>query len=320
MVLEMRMSDSFNGNREDLVFECATAYLFNFIYIADKSDRGGLDYPLEKPYLPLKPMVEKLLKEGVFEVADYEEAGETGQELVLGGKAEAMLEKLIQTSEAYMDQSCQGLDAVRQAYYLAMNEGKLSSLSEDEPNWVQKLLDFNFYESLVPDQPAVMSKPSAPSSPASNLSSPPPSRASLREPNLSAIELNERPDEANWPPKTYLFKKSTMAWAGGTVLSLFLANNGGALLWGLSALSAALTVFFAYRKVIVSSEELRFISLAGSKSVALGDIDEMVLKEIDGEISELNVISSRGDSIKISKWLDDLTGAYHLLRRFKNVK
>lgn len=326
------MSEEFGAHEEELIAECTSSFIFNIIFVADQSDEGGLDYPLEAPYAELEPLVEIMLKKQILAVADYEEEGEKGQELVPGKKAKAHLNELIQLSESYLNKSCEGLDALRQAYYLAMHEGRLELPNEGDASWVSKMLDIKFYRDLLPKEtPKARTQDSQPkanrSKPELQLGPKPvaiqsSSPKAFREPEISAIDLStSRPEERDWPPKTYLFKKPAFTWGAITILTQLLSRMGdNSFLFWSSIACAAMTVLYAYRKVIISPQEIRLISLTGSTTIAMEDIEESTLQEEDGNISSLNIVSRRGDSIKLSNWMDDLSGANHLLRRYKELE
>ena len=320
-------------DQKQLVSECAKTYLFNLIYIADEEDQGGFDYPLESKYSALEPLVEELLKDKVLAVADYEEKGERGQELVPGERGQAYLEDLIETSSGLVDQKLVGLARVRQAYYLAMNDGQLARIPESKGPWYKSLVDFEFYKSLVPEEelasmtepmaekknswtapPQSVSEPQQPVETAPSFSAPPP--RDFSEVEDSAIEIQSFEPEVEWPTRTYLYKKPAMIWAGITafiVLIFGVASSFGVL----SLVSAIATVFYAAKKVIISGDGIEVKSLLGTTRMALEDIDETQLVEEDGEPKSIKVISRQGDSVELSSWLDDLSGAVHLLKRLK---
>jgi hypothetical protein len=318
-------------DQKQLVSECAKTYLFNLVYIANEEDQGGFDHPLEPKYVALAPHIDSLLESQVLKVADYEEDGEQGQELVPGEGSQAYLDELIKTSSDFLDQKLVGLDRVRQAYYLAMNEGKLSRLSEKDRPWYESLVDFDFYKSLVPEdellskeeesmpEEAKKEDPLAPlpveEAPEPSFSEPSP--RDFREGDDSAIDIQSFEPEVEMPSRTYLYKKPTMIWGGVTVLTVLLGGTTSAFWMILSVLSALTAVFFAGKKVSISGDGLEVKSLLGTTRMSIEDIDETQLVEEGGEPKSIKIISRQGDSVELSKWLDDLSGAVHILKRLK---
>ena len=196
-----------------------------------------------------------------------------------------------------------------------MDEGSLGRIPEDRGPWYQQLLDIEFYRSLAPESaPAPEPTPAPSAPPAPKPAARVPTPEDFREPERSAIEIQHAPDPADaLPSKTYLYKKPTLIWLGLTALFILIGSWGGFFFF-LALASAAFTAFYAYRKVIIGPEGVRFVSMAGSTLIPLDQIDQTDLTEEDNDPSELVITSRQGDSIKISDWLDDLRGAINLLK------
>jgi hypothetical protein len=303
-----------NSEQESLIQECASAYLFNLVFIANEEDEGGFDYPLEPKYGSLSPMVESMLEKGILAVEDYEEDGESGQELVPGPKSEDHLEQLISTSNSYQEKQCQGVDALQQAFYLKMDAGELSTINESNGPWYQQITNLDFYLGLAPQAPTEQQVPKAEEP--QSLSS----FDSTASATPSAIEI-QRPDLAppDLPTKTYLYKKPAFIWLGITVLFLVI-SRGSSLFLYLSLIPAYLTVFFGYRKIILGPEGVTLISLAGKVHIPMEEVEETDLLEEDHEPESVTVTGRSGDSIRISKWSDDLRGIIRLLKNLINER
>lgn len=301
---------------EQEAFEaCAAAYVFNIVVIADREDQGGIDYPLESKYAKLAPLVQNLIDNKIVGVEEYDEDGEKGSELVVGENGEKHLNELMQRSAHYVKAACEGPELLVKAFFSAMHNGELNRIPEKGKPWYEMLFDRSFYESLAP---SLFAENKAP-----NLTSQP-----LRPPlepmevdtgvGQSAIEINEYQAPVELPSKTYLYKKPSYYWGGAAVLSMLISNSFNSSLFWYGALGmAAMAVNFAFKKVHVSSDGVELRTLFQRTHIALDDIDETLLTEEEGELSQLQITGSKGDSLVLSRWIDDLQGAQHLLKKLK---
>ncbi len=301
---------------EQEAFEtCAAAYVFNIVVIADREDQGGIDYPLETKYAQLAPLVQSMIDDKVVAVEEYEEDGEKGSELVVGENGEQHLSELMERSNHYVKTDCQGAELLLKAFFCAMHEGSLNRIPEGEKPWYEMLFDRSFYESLAPSLFA--ERRVAQAKPEVKRVVPEPMDVHTQD-GHSAIEINEYKAPVEMPSKTYLYKKPSYYWGGGAVVSMLMSNSfDSSLLWYVALGMAAMAVNFAFKKVHLSADGIEVRSLFQRSHIALEDIDETLLTEDDGELSKLQITGSKGDSLILSRWLDDLQGAQHLLKKLK---
>jgi|SaaInlStandDraft_1057018.scaffolds.fasta_scaffold08736_2 hypothetical protein len=296
-----------NSEQEDLIQECASAYLFNLVFIANEEDEGGFDHPLEAKYHGFSSLVDKMLSEGVLSIEDYEENGESGQELVPGPNSDHHLKKLIETSNSFEGKECEGVEALRQAFYLKMDSGELANIDESNGPWYQQLVSLDFYQAMAP-------QPKSPKSEVTPQTTTGSFEAPVVSASPSAIEI-QRPDLApsDLPTKTYLFKKPAFIWLGVTAVC-FLISKGSGLFLYLSFIPALLTIFYGSRKVMIGPDGVTLSSLLGSTHIPLDEVEETDLLEEDQAPESITITGRSGDSIKISKWSDDIKGLLQLLK------
>jgi hypothetical protein len=285
-------------------------------------------------------LVDSLLSDKVLSIEDYEEEGENGRELVLGEKGESHLQTLIQKSEQYAGADVSGDELLCKAFFTAMNEGRLSKIPETQKPWYENLFDRGFYTSLSPEwfvesqapsstgaeapaSQSVAPKPDSQDDPSSYEENYAESETSKSSPDAfsterSAIELNDYEEPVVHPSKVYMYKKPSYYWGGGAVLTMLISNGmNSSLFWYLALGMAAMAGHFAFKKVQISEHGIDVSSLFGKMHIDLADIDETLLTEEDGELSELEITSAKGESLKLSHWMDDLQGAQHLLKKLK---
>lgn len=296
-----------NTEMESVIHECASAYIFNLIFIANNEDEGGFDYPLEPKYKSISPLVEEMLQDGVLAVEAYEEDGESGEELVPGPKSEAHLEKLIQTSNSFQGIDCEGSEALRQAFYLRMDSGDLVTINEANNPWYEQITSIEFYKDLIPEEQKTQTTPAPEQSYDAQ-------EEFSQSSDQSAFEI-QRPDLApsDLPTKTYLYKKPAFIWLIITAILLFFTKGSGIMLL-ICLIPGALTVFYGYRKVKVGPDGVTFISLLGTVHIPIEDVEETDLLEEDLEPESITITGRGGDSIRVSKWSDDLRGLIRLLK------
>lgn len=286
--------DISSEERELLILELSRLYVFNLLVIADHEDEGGLDHPLEPSHEILQPIINSLMNDGLISVEPYDE----GEEYVPTEKSKDFISKLIKETEEWKNTTAEGLDQIKKAFYLGIDNGSLKQINEDDRPWYHEITRFKFYESLIPPPSTT------PESPEINTEG-------------SAIDIQEK--TKHYSPTHYLYKKPTFISLACTLVSFLLTQSFSGIFWWIPLIGSVLaTIYFGALKVSVGSEGLLFKSILGNKTIDIKHIDELIYTEEDGSPQSLEIIGNQGQQIKVSKWMDDFNGFKHYLETIKD--
>lgn len=284
-------------DRAFLVLELASLYLLNLLMVADKTDEGGLDHPLPASHQCLQPAITTLLDKQLIDVEDYAD----GREYVPTSKADQVIRDVIATTETYQNQTLHGLENIKKAFFLAMDQGKLNHIEESTRPWYESIMRFDFYEALAPNPLEQQSRSTPP-----NISS-----------EDSAIRIHKKPE--HFETKSYIYKKPTLLGLVITIVFILLAEMlSFSLLYIVVLLGALWCAYYASMKTSVGSEGLFHKTILDQKTLPIEAIQELVLKEEDGKAISLEVIGNQGTSITISPWIDDFNGIKRYLETIKD--
>jgi len=290
--------DISSEEKELLVLELSRLFVFNLLVIADHEDEGGIGHPLESTHTVLQPIITSLMNDGLICIEPYD----GGEEYVPTSKSKDFISDLIKETEQWKSTSAEGLDQIKKAFYLGIDNGSLKHINENERPWYHEITRFKFYESLIPP-PTIASEASESTSEVSS--------------EGSAIHIQEK--AKHYPFTHYLFKKPTFIWLGLTLVSFLLTQTFSSFFWWLPLIGSILaTIYFGALKVSVGSEGLFFKSLLGNKQIDIKNIDELVYAEEDGSAQSLEILGNQGQQIKVSKWMDDFNGFKHYLETIKD--
>lgn len=291
--------------KDAIVLDLGSAYLFNLIFIANEEDEGGFDAPLESKYSCLTNLIEVLQSQGLLATESYEEDGESGEEYIPSDKGVEFIEDLKATSDHYLQMrySEDQVENIRKAFFDAMSSGKIHQLDESQSKWYQQISSFDFYESLVPEaakkfqvQEEVKPK-QAP-------------RSFREESAVSAIEINEKKEVEN---STRRYMKPALIHGSLALLGLLFVVFGWSWAIVMIITFGALAGFYYTYTVSIYDGKLISKSWLGERVIRLDQIGETTLKEEGDDLNSFEIIGENGVSIEVSSWLEDVSGFRYLI-------